>query len=130
MRWLCPAGTRRILYMVMRFSTHMPGRMPTVAVLLLAVIAAVCLVDLATAATVVAAGHDCFGPSCEDQFVCGQPAQPQASPGHPGQLIAVPIAVEAPSAPEKTATLAQVSPGARVAWQPVAPLAPRAPPAA
>ncbi len=116
--------------MAMRFSTHMPGRMPTVAVLLLAVIVAVCLVDLAGATMAVAAGQNCFGPVCEDQLACGQPAQPQASWGTSGRLVAVPTAVEAPSAPEKTATLAQVSPRARLARQPVAPLAPRSPPAA
>ena len=100
------------------------------AVVLLAVLVAMCLVDLAGVTMATAAGHNCSGPACEDQLACGQAAQPQVSSGHPVPLVAVPAAVEAPSAPEKTATLAQVWPGARVAWQPVAPLGPRSPPAA
>lgn len=114
----------------MPFRTPIQGRMPTVAALLLAAVVAACLADLNAPTMAAANVQDCSGPACDQQFVCGQPAQPQISSGHPLQFIAAPATIEADLAPETSCgRLAPGSPPARLAWQSVAPLAPRSPPA-
>ena len=100
-----------------------------VAMILVAIAAMLCLGDLVHPGMAAAGGHDCFGPACQDQISCGQPAQPQASPGFSLYVVALPATVEAGPALEPIETPAIGPPSARVAWHPVAPFAPRSPPA-
>jgi hypothetical protein len=101
----------------------------TVAVLVLAVTALVCLGGLAGPAMAGSMSQDCYGPACEAQIGCGQPAQPQASSGSSVHLVALPAAVERGLLLTKTETRSIGPPPLRAAWHPFAPVAPRSPPA-
>ena len=98
-------------------------------VLLLAVVAIVCAGDLARPAMVMAGGQDCAGPACEDQIVCGQPTQPQASSGSSIHLAALRVSTERAPGFFQTETRTVGPPPARVIVQPAASLASRSPPA-
>ena len=100
-----------------------------VCVLMLAVLGAVCVADLARPAMVMAGGQDCVGPACEDQAACGQSAQPQVSSGFSIHLVAVPASREHVIGLAKTETRTVGPPPARVVWQSLVPLASRSPPA-
>lgn len=101
-----------------------------VAMILVAAIALLCVGDLADATMAAADGHDCFGSACQDQISCGQPAPPRISSAFTGHLLALPAAVEAIPALEKSGPWAAGPPLVRAAWQSVLPLAARSPPAA
>jgi hypothetical protein len=101
-----------------------------VAIALMAVVGLLCVGDRAQPAMVVAGGQDCFGPGCEDQISCGQPAQPQASSRSSIQVVALLAAVEAGPTLERTETPAVGPPPISVAWQSIGRIAPRSPPAA
>lgn len=98
-------------------------------VLVLAVLAALCATDLARPAMVMAGGQDCAGPACENQIACGQPTQPQISPGFSIHLVAVSASGERVPGLVKTETRTVGPPVARVVCQSLAPLASRSPPA-
>jgi hypothetical protein len=97
---------------------------------LVAIAAVLCVGELMQPAMATAGGHDCFGPACQDQISCGPPAQPPASSGFSVHVVARLATVEAGPALERTETPAIGPPLARLAWHPVAPFAPRSPPAA
>ena len=103
------------------------SRVATMAVMV--VVALSCVVGFVQPAMAAGGGQDCLGPGCQDQISCGQPAQPQASSGSSVQPVALPAAVGAGPAPERTEPPAIGPPPIRVAWQSVARLAPRSPPA-
>jgi hypothetical protein len=113
----------------MGFLTRVPVSARTVVVVLIAVAALLCLGELARSAVALATGQDCFGPGCEDQIACGQPAQPQASPGFSTQVVALGAAVRMDLAPPLRETVVVARAPAISSWQSVALFAPRSPPA-
>jgi hypothetical protein len=108
--------------------TRSPAR--TLAVLLIAVAAALCLADVGTPAMVLADSQECLGPACDDQIACGQPAQPLLPSGLAGSLLAVPPATPVDVAPELTAAPSPGPPAVVTTGRPVVPFAPRSPPLA
>lgn len=104
------------------------SRVVTMAVMV--VVALSCVVGFVQPAMAAAGGQNCLGPGCQDQIACGQPAQPQASSGSSVQAAVLPATVGAGPALERIETPAIGPPPIRVAWQSVARLAPRSPPAA
>ncbi|SRR5712691_887581 len=118
-----------MLWMLMHFRAPIRVQPRAIAVLVLAVTVLACVVGLASPAMAGSIGQNCFGPACEDQIGCGQPAQPQTSPGSSVHLVANPAAVELGLISEQTGAPTVGSLAARPARQLVAPLAPRAPPA-
>ena len=101
-----------------------------VAMAVMVVVALSCVVGFVQPAMAAAGGQNCLGPGCQDQITCGQPAQAKASSGSSVQAVALPATVGPGPAPERTETPAIGPPPIRVAWQSVARLAPRSPPAA
>jgi hypothetical protein len=73
-------------------------------VMLLAVLVALCAMDLTGPAMVMADGRDCAGPFCEIQIGCGQPTQPQNTPASPSHLVAAPTSGERLLPPVRTET--------------------------
>jgi hypothetical protein len=111
----------------MKLQSEVRVRLRTLVVLALA---AACVVASAGPAMAGATGQDCLGPGCEQQIGCGQPAQPPLSPGSFVRAVALPADAPAGVSIERTEALAFRPPVARSARASVAPLAPRAPPAA
>jgi len=101
----------------------------TIAVLVLVATALVCVSGLASPAMAGSMSQDCFGPACEDQIGCGQPAQPQASSGSSVHLVALPAAGERALVFAKTETRSIGPPPLGAARYSFAPVAPRSPPA-
>jgi len=118
-----------MLWMVMHFRARIRVQPRAIAVLVLAVTVLACVVGLASPAMAGSMGQNCFGPACGDQIGCGQPAQPQTSPGSSVLLVALPAAVELGLVIERTEAPTVGPPAAGLARQPVAPHVPRAPPA-
>jgi len=102
----------------------------TVARLLLAVAALTCLGGLAGPAMAGSMSPDCFGPVCEDQIGCGQPAQPQVSSGSSVHAVALPAAVERGVVLAGTEALSVGPAPPSAARHSFASVAPRSPPAA
>jgi hypothetical protein len=92
-------------------------------VILLAVLVALCAMDLAGPGMAMADGQNCAGPFCEVQIGCGQPIQPQNTPASPSHLVAAPTSGERLLPPARTET-APVDP-----WPPVLSSAALGPPA-
>lgn len=89
-----------------------------------------CVGDLIHPAMAAAGGQDCFGPGCQDQISCGQPAQPQASSGSSIHVVVLSVTDETGPALKPLEAPAIGPPSHRVSGHPVAPSAPRSPPAA
>ncbi len=113
--------------MPMGFLNLVPVSIRSVAVVLIAAAALVCLGDLAGPTAVLATGQDCAG--CEDQ-ICGQPFQPQASPGFSTPVVAILDVVSLDLAPPSGEAMIVARALATSRWQSVAPLSPRSPPVA
>ena len=113
-----------------RFLPLRRSLMSRVAIALMVVVGLSCVGDFARPAMVVAGGQDCFGPGCEHQISCGQPAQPQASSRSSIQVVALPAAVEGGPTCERTETPAIGPPPLSIAWPSIGQIAPRSPPAA
>lgn len=118
-----------MLWMLMHFLARIRIQPRALAVLVLAVTALACVVGLASPTMAGSMGPNCFGPACEDQVGCGQPAQTQTSSGSSVHLVALPAAVEFGVIAEQTAAPTVGPPAARPARKFVSPLVPRAPPA-
>lgn len=114
----------------MPFMVRIRTQPRAVAVLMLAVTALVCVGGFASPAMAGSMDQSCFGPACEDQIGCAQPAPPSASSGSSIHLIALPAAVERGLVLAKTDTLVLGPPPLIVARRSFAPVGPRSPPAA
>jgi hypothetical protein len=101
-----------------------------VAIALMVMVAAIGVGVLVQPVMAFASGQDCSGPGCDEQIVCDQPTQPQATSGPSATFTPVAVTVSAASALIDAAGGAMTAPPilSSPASQPLAPSAPRSPP--
>jgi hypothetical protein len=100
----------------------------TIAAMLIALLAAVCLTAVAEAAFTGSVMPDCSDRVCDEHLACGASTQASTLPASPTLLVAILPALEIPATPAPRTHVVAVWLIDVALHRPVAPLAPRSPP--